>query len=89
MSTTSLRMPGELTHALDQLAQERGVTRSDLIREAVEAYVASCREGGPEDRVALVRSLVTYEGSGRGDLASRSEEHLRSLFRARRLDRSR
>lgn len=89
MTTTSLRLPRDLTTALDRLAEERGTTRSELIREAVEDYVAAARKGGPADRVALVRRLVTYEGSGCGDLASRAEDHLREMFGARRRDRPR
>ena len=89
MNTTSLRLPRHLATALDRLAEERGTTRSSLIREAVEEYVAGKRVGGPGDRLALVRRLVTYPGSGRRDGAARSEEHLRRIFGARRRDRTR
>ena len=88
MNTTSLRLPSHLAAALDRLAQERGTTRSDLIREAVEEYVAGSRAGGPGDRLSLLRRLVTYPGSGRKDGAARSEEHLRRIFGARRRDRT-
>jgi Arc/MetJ-type ribon-helix-helix transcriptional regulator len=89
MDTTSLRLPQHLADALDRLAEERGSTRSELIREAVEEYVAGTYAGRPGDRVALVRRLVSYPGSGRKDGAARSEEHLRRIFRARRRDRTR
>ena len=89
MDTTSLRLPRHLSGALDRLAEERGKTRSEIIREAVEEYVAASRAGASGDRVALVRRLVTYPGSGRTDGAARSEEYLRRVFGARRRDRTR
>ena len=89
MGTTSLRLPRHLATALDRLAEARGTTRSQLIREAVQEFVAAAQAGAPGDRVALVQQLVTYEGSGRGDLAARSEYYLRERFRARRRDRAR
>lgn len=89
MPTTSFRLPRDLATALDRLAQERGTTRSELIRQAVEEFVSTVRSGRPADRVALVRSLVDYEGSGRGDLAARGEHYLREIFGARRRDRAR
>lgn len=64
------------------------MTRSDVVREAVEQYCATLRRGGAADRLALLRRLVTYSGSGRGDLARRSEEYLRERFDARRRHRS-
>jgi len=80
----SLRLPDHLARELDELATSRRTTRSDVIREAIEQYCAAQRAGAAPDRVTLVRRLVTYTGSGRGDLAARSEQHLRRLFRARR-----
>jgi metal-responsive CopG/Arc/MetJ family transcriptional regulator len=88
MTTTSFRLTRDLAIALDHLAAERGTTRSELIREAVQQFVAAAQAGGPADRVALVRRLVDYEGSGRGDLAARSEDYLREMFGARRRDRA-
>jgi predicted DNA-binding antitoxin AbrB/MazE fold protein len=40
------------------------------------------------DRVALLHRLVTYRGSGCGDLASRSKEYLRKLSHERRRSRT-
>jgi metal-responsive CopG/Arc/MetJ family transcriptional regulator len=87
--TTSLRLPPELAAALDRLAAERRTTRSEVIRDALAHYLASARARGIEDRVGLLRRLVNYPGSNRGDLASRSEEYLRELFSARRRRRPR
>lgn len=84
VETTSIRLPDGLARQLDELAAGRRTTRSELIREAIESYCAAARTGQPTDRVALVRRLVDYEGSGRGDLAERSETYLRARFDERR-----
>ncbi len=88
LTLTSIRLPEHLTQELDHMAAERRVTRSDLIREAVEQYCTASQRRGVLDRVTLLHRLLTYRGSGRGDLARRSEERLRELFDARRRHRS-
>ena len=39
MSTVSLKMPEELATRLDAAARRRGITRSALVRDALEAYL--------------------------------------------------
>lgn len=89
METTSIRLPDALARELDEIAEDRRITRSELIREAIESYCAASRTEQPADRLALVRRLVDYQGSGRGDLAERSEVYLRALFDERRRQRRR
>jgi Arc/MetJ-type ribon-helix-helix transcriptional regulator len=89
MALTSLRLPDALARELDEIAARRRTTRSDAIREAVEQYCATARKGGKPDRIDLLQRLVTYGGSGRGDLAENGERYLRDLFRARRRPRPR
>jgi predicted transcriptional regulator len=40
MMLASIRLPVELVYKVDTLAQSDGVTRSDLVREAIAAYIA-------------------------------------------------
>ena len=84
MALASIRLPDHLVREVDEVAARRRVTRSEVVREAVAEYCATARSTRTRDPVALVEQLVTYPGSGRGDLARRSEEYLRELFRARR-----
>ena len=88
MSSTSVRLPDHLVRELDEVAERRRTTRSDLIREAVEQYCVATRSGDEVDPVVLVDRLVTYDGSGRGDLARRSEHYLREIFGERRRRRA-
>jgi metal-responsive CopG/Arc/MetJ family transcriptional regulator len=80
MLLTSIRLPEALARELDAIATRRRTPRSEVIREAIEQYCATARGASAGDRIALVRQLVTYRGSGRGDLAARSEEYLRERF---------
>lgn len=50
----SISLPEDLKAELDRLTQSEGVTRSDVVREAVRAYVFSRRLD------ALRRELMPY-----------------------------
>jgi Arc/MetJ-type ribon-helix-helix transcriptional regulator len=89
MALTSIRLPEHLARELDEIAARRRTTRSDLVREAVAEYCAVHRGDADADPLALLERLVTYRGSGKTDLGSRSEEYLRELFGERRRRRSR
>ncbi len=89
MPLTSIRLPDHLMREVDEVATRRRRTRSEVVREAVAEYCASARADRKIDPGALVERLVTYPGSGCGDLAERSEFYLRALFRARRRRRPR
>jgi len=84
MDLTTVRLPENLARSVDEIAKQRQVSRSDVVREALEQYCERASNAENLSRVELLRGLVSYEGSGVGDLASRSEEHLRKRFNARR-----
>ena len=83
MELASIRIPESLAQAVDDIARQRHVTRSDVIRDALEQYCGQARKRRRLVRVEQLKELVTYPGSGIGDLASNSEEYLRRRFRAR------
>ena len=84
MSLTSIRLPDHVAREVAEIAARRHITRSEVVREAVAHYCAAARATEEVDPVALVEQLVTYPGSGRGDLARHSEDYLREIFRERR-----
>ena len=88
MALTSIRLPDHLVRQVDEVAAQQRITRSEVVRDAVAQYCTAARSARTHDPVALVEQLVTYPGSGRGDLARRSEDYLREIFRARRRRRS-
>jgi Arc/MetJ-type ribon-helix-helix transcriptional regulator len=83
VNTTSFRVPAELVAHLTRVAREQGLSRSEAVRHALELYVARARSSTSTSLVERADELVKgYRGSGVGNLAERSEEHLRKRFRA-------
>ncbi len=69
MKRTTVKIPEELDARLRHEAERRGITVSDLTREAIETLLGG-RQGG--------RRLGAPGRSGRSDISKRIEEILRS-----------
>lgn len=81
---TSFRLPQEMLRELERLAKQRGVPRSQLVREALETYLASPATESP---VLTVRDRsAPYIGSidltGPGDAESVADRVRRRNWRA-------
>lgn len=79
----TVRLPRELAAAMDRLAAEEGVPRSQLVREAIRDYLERGRglvAKRPFDRVRDLEGLVY---GGPPDLGARHREYLKDLFRGR------
>jgi Arc/MetJ-type ribon-helix-helix transcriptional regulator len=85
METASFRLPPAILRALERTAQRKKLAKSAVVRAALQKYLE--REESLGSTGALVDALVTYRGSGKGDLAARGEELLRARFRGRRRTR--
>lgn len=72
----SVRLPTALLQRLDELAAERGLDRSDMVRAAIRAYLdgTGTEPGHP---YALVEDLVGSVAGGPADLGHRHREYLR------------
>jgi hypothetical protein len=81
--TIVIRIPDPLFRRVRQSAKARKTSRSALIREALEDYFERTGLAAERDPYSLLLSLMPFEGSGRTDLGSRSEEYLKERFRAR------
>jgi Arc/MetJ-type ribon-helix-helix transcriptional regulator len=80
----SLRLPDPLLKRIDQEARKRRVRRSDLVRQALEAFLngeTAAIGGRPYD---LIRDLAGSLSGGPPDLGERHREYLRGLIRDRR-----
>jgi len=73
MKRTTVKLPDELDARLRHEAERRGMTVSDLTRQAIETHLV---EGGK-------RRLGAAGRSGRSDVSQRIEEILRSELAAR------
>lgn len=71
MKRTTVKIPDDLDARLRHEASRRGMTISEISREALEAYL--CADGGPGQR----RLAAAGAGrSGRSDISERIEEIL-------------
>jgi predicted transcriptional regulator len=74
-NTTSVRLPDELLEALDRRAAARGLTRSQLIVEAVEQALEDCSSWSPRFLKAI--------GTPRPELDGAVDEMLAAIQRRR------
>ena len=79
MKKVSLKLPDELHAKLAQLSKQRGSAKSDVIRDALEAYFAGAKNGSRISCADLAGDLV---GSvvGPADLAT-NPKHMRGYGR--------
>lgn len=77
----SLRLPRDLAKELEETASDRGMDRSDLVRDAIRLYLGAAEETDrPRDRVDDLAGAAT---SGPPDLAGRKREYLKEVLRSR------
>ena len=79
MHTISLKVPETLAVRLEDTARQRGVSKSALIRDALEVYLQADGAGHPESALARAAGLVGML-SGPGDL-SVNKDYLRDFGR--------
>ena len=79
MNTVSLKMPETLAVRLEDTARKKGVSKSTLIRDALEAYLQTDRAEHPESALSRAADLAGVL-SGPGDL-SVNKDYLRDFGR--------
>ncbi|HZF10392.1 MAG TPA: ribbon-helix-helix protein, CopG family [Thermoanaerobaculia bacterium] len=78
---TSVRLDPETEHALEQLARSRSVSKSEIVRQAIELLVSQEREAPPFDRVA---DLIGSVRGGPPDLSEETGKRFRQLLASRK-----
>jgi predicted DNA-binding protein len=58
MKNVSLKLPDELNSRLEHVARQRGAAKSDVIREALEFYLADGKNGRELSIAELAADLV-------------------------------
>ena len=77
MKNISLKLPDELHAKLEQVSKQRGAAKSDVIRDALELYLADGKNGRPLSIAELAADLVgSIEGPP--DLAT-NPKHMRGF----------
>ncbi len=72
MMLASIRLPVEMVYRIDEFAEGDGVTRSDLVRDAIAAYIVDRTKDVSRDeaeQALAVISRIVHERTGRADAA--------------------
>lgn len=80
----SLRLPDQLFRHIDQEARRRRMRRSDLVRQALEAFLKGQTVNVADRPYDRVRDLIGRVSGGPPDLGERHREYLRAVIRDRR-----
>ncbi len=80
MIRTQVQFTEEQLAALRGRAAREEVSVSEIVRRAVEAWVAG--EASPAETTRRAREVAGQFRSGRGDVARRHDDHLTGAFRA-------
>jgi predicted DNA-binding protein len=78
---TSFRLPTRLARALDRAARSRGVPKSQLVREALELYLAE--DGLTRSTAAVKERSARYIGSVRLDRRALDGDDTARMIRQR------
>ena len=76
----TVRLPGDLMAALERIALRRGVRRSQLVREAIRAFLELPADPQIERPFDRVRDLEGAVYGGPPDLGARHREYLKEQF---------
>lgn len=76
----TFRLPRRLVSRLDQLARRRRTKRSEILREAAEAYVDFETSHTTPRPYGQVKNLIGSVRSGIPDLAERHSEYLKQIL---------
>ena len=78
METLSLKLPKSLGTKLASTAKQRGTSKSTIVREALEGYLAADGEALPSSFAAQAKEFIGCLDGGPTDLAS-NKKHLEGL----------
>jgi len=86
---TSVRMDLETERLLDQLARENGVSKSQVIRDAVRVAAGKTRSARSAPRpYDAIRKIIGSVKGGPSDLSEATGARFRDLLAARKAKRS-
>jgi predicted DNA-binding protein len=84
MVWTQVRLSADQVARLKARALEEGVSLAELVRRAVERYLAEEEGGGYEERARRALGAVGRFASGAGDVGEAHDRYLEEAFRGLR-----
>jgi predicted DNA-binding protein len=85
---TSVRLDAETEELIRRLAKKRGMTKSEVVREALEEWVDRENEK-PEKPYDAIEHLIGIADSGGQGLSERTGERFRRLLEEKRRGKKR
>ncbi len=85
----SIRLDEKMLRSVERLARRKGVTRSEVVREAVAALLAKESAAAPETAQEVWARYIGCVRDGPPDLSERTGEKFRQLLIARARRRNR
>ena len=79
-SQITVRLPDELVRRLDRLAEARSIRRSELVRDAIRAYLKGPAAAEGEAPFRRVEDLAGVVYGGPPDLGARHRDYLKERF---------
>jgi hypothetical protein len=73
----SVRLDGETQSALEKAAKIIGTSKSEVGKKSVKLFCNKVLTERTLSPYELIRDLIPYEGSNKGDISARGEEILR------------
>jgi len=80
---TTVRLDTELETTLERLARQRGQTKSDVIRDAIE-HLAREQEAGGATALERLRPFIGIADSGGRELSRQTGRRFREMLEERR-----
>ena len=80
----SIRLPDDLKSRLEALAEKRKVTKSDIVKEAIQEYLE--RQEDKTDPYRLGEDLFGKHGSGAGNLSQEYKYKVREKIHEKNAD---
>jgi hypothetical protein len=84
MVRTQVQLSADQVARLKARALEEGVSLAELVRRAVERYLAEEEGGGYEERARRALEAVGRFASGTGDVSEAHDRYLEEAFRGLR-----
>lgn len=80
MKRTQIQLTEEQTEQLDEVARQQGVSRSELIRQAVDNWLDTHNTASSADRRERAKDAVGMFASGEADVSERHDDFLEEEY---------
>lgn len=80
MVRTQIQLTKEQSRILKEMAEEKGISVAELIRQSVDHYIYSAKEPTLEEKYRRASSLVGKFNSGETDLGRNHDHYLAEIY---------